>query len=128
MTRTVRTSWKRTLLISTGLNAVVWLSVVEFFRWQGNGNGVWVNYGIVAGWGLSLYAASLYRSPILASVPTFALFAAVELWRSTPASIPQPDATLVVLARALVFASPILLNSVVQTFVGRFRASRQEGH
>jgi len=109
-------------LIGAILNIAAWNLGLYLFVWLGSPPSPVENYGIIAGWGLALYAAGLYRTP-LGSVPLCALI--YLSWGIVSAMVGHPVArdlpptgyALAIFGRALVFASPVALNWIVQLVV-----------
>jgi hypothetical protein len=111
-------------LIGAILNIAAWNLGLYLFVWFGSPPSPVENYGIIAGWGLALYAAGLYRTPLLAA-PLCALIylpwpvVSALVGNPTARNLPRTGFALVLLGRALVFASPIAVNWIVQLTVKR---------
>lgn len=115
----------RPFLVGVALNIAAWNLGVFLFLWLGSRPSPVENYGIIAGWGLALYAAAVYRTPFRA-VPLSVLIyfvwsyaAAIVGVQPISRDFPATIYALIVVGRGLVFASPIVLNWVVQRVVKR---------
>lgn len=106
------------------LNIVMWNLGLSLFRWFGDRSSPVENYGIIAGWGIALYAAGLFKSPISAMplcmfiyiVWEFVGMATGRIHFST--DLPATAHVFVILGRSIIFASPIALNWVVLLVLG----------
>lgn len=111
-------------LVGAILNIAAWNLGLYLFLWLGSRPSPVENYGIIAGWGLALYAAGLYRTPLRAA-PLCALiylpWGIVSALMGHPAGkdLPRTGFVVVLLGRALVFASPIALNWIIQLTIKR---------
>jgi len=113
-------------LIGAVLNAAAWnLVLFLLLSIASSDHSPAENYGIIAGWGLALYAAGLYRPP-LGAMPLcllmYAVWASIRaIWfgQAAAADLPPAVYALVGVARALVFASPVGVNWIVQLTIAR---------
>lgn len=118
---------KRTALIAVGivLHLAAWNLGLAAFLWFGTRPSPIENYGIILGWGLALYVAGLYRTP-LAAMPLcmciymlWALVISLLGIQRVAGGFPLAISILIIFGRAFIFATPIALNWLIQTAMRR---------
>ena len=108
----------RKLIAGIVLHIAIWNLAIWAFVSQVANTSPGENYGIIAGWGLTLYLAGVIETPISA-VPWLVIFCMawemiLRAGANSPLDLPYGVYALTSIGRALVFASPIAINWIVK--------------